>query len=468
MILFIILGATTFSQILSFSGATQGIVSAILGQGLSTFAILAGMMLLLIFLGIFVDQVSMMLITLPVFMPIVQRLEIDLIWFGVLYLICMQLGLAAAAARAAADDDERRRAAGSNDGAHLSGGRALHRDEHCASADHHRVSGDCDLAAKPFGVRADGWTRTACLPGTRVLAVDFTRTLAKVLPNKPKNFRGEVLMYSVRNFMLGAMAAVAMSAAASVPASAQGQLNIYCSVQVEWCQGIATNFQRETGITVNMTQKGSGETLAQVRAEAQNPRGDIWFGGTGDPHLAAAEAGLSVEYKPAALNELQPWAIKQYQSSKGRSVGIYSGAIGFGYNTELLAKKNIPAPACWADLIKPVYKAEIQVANPSSSGTAYTFIATVIQLMGEDKAFEYTEAAAPEHQRLRPFRNRAGQGGGARRDRGVAVLRARRRHRKERRFSGCLHHALRRHRLRDRIDVDPQGRAQSEAGAALL
>src|SRR5215470_13211934 len=88
MILFIILGAITFSQILSFSGATQGIVSAILGQGLSKMAIIAGMMLLLIFLGVFVDQVSMMLITLPVFMPIVQRLEIDLIWFGKLYLIC--------------------------------------------------------------------------------------------------------------------------------------------------------------------------------------------------------------------------------------------------------------------------------------------------------------------------------------------------------------------------------------------
>jgi tripartite ATP-independent transporter DctM subunit len=93
MILFIILGATTFSQILSFSGATEGIVSAIFGQQLSPFAILAGMMSLLIFLGIFVDQVSMMLITLPVFMPIVHRLDIDLIWFGVLYLMCMQLGL---------------------------------------------------------------------------------------------------------------------------------------------------------------------------------------------------------------------------------------------------------------------------------------------------------------------------------------------------------------------------------------
>ncbi|MBM3546123.1 MAG: TRAP transporter large permease subunit [Alphaproteobacteria bacterium] len=93
MILFIILGATTFSQILSFSGATDGLVSAILGQGLSAFAILVGMLLILIFLGIFVDQVSMMLITLPVFMPLVVKLGIDPIWFGVLFLVCMQLGL---------------------------------------------------------------------------------------------------------------------------------------------------------------------------------------------------------------------------------------------------------------------------------------------------------------------------------------------------------------------------------------
>jgi tripartite ATP-independent transporter DctM subunit len=93
MILFIILGATTFSQILSFSGATDGLVSAILGQGLSVLAVMTLMMLILIFLGIFIDQVSMMLITLPVFMPLVGRLGIDPIWFGVLFLICMQLGL---------------------------------------------------------------------------------------------------------------------------------------------------------------------------------------------------------------------------------------------------------------------------------------------------------------------------------------------------------------------------------------
>lgn len=93
MILFIILGATTFAQILSFSGASNGLVQLITGQGWSTAMIVAGMMFMLICLGIFVDQVSMMMITLPIFMPIVQSLGIDPIWFGVMFLICMQLGL---------------------------------------------------------------------------------------------------------------------------------------------------------------------------------------------------------------------------------------------------------------------------------------------------------------------------------------------------------------------------------------
>ncbi|MGH8796359.1 MAG: TRAP transporter large permease [Caldimonas sp.] len=93
MILFIIVGATTFAQILSFSGASNGLAAAITGTGLPPWAVIAGMMLMLIFLGIFVDQVSMMMITLPIFMPVVQALGIDVIWFGVLFLICMQLGL---------------------------------------------------------------------------------------------------------------------------------------------------------------------------------------------------------------------------------------------------------------------------------------------------------------------------------------------------------------------------------------
>ena len=93
MILFIILGATTFAQLLSFSGASNGLVQWITSQGWSKEAVVLGMLALLIFLGLFVDQVSMMMITLPIFMPLVNSLGIDPVWFGVMFLICMQLGL---------------------------------------------------------------------------------------------------------------------------------------------------------------------------------------------------------------------------------------------------------------------------------------------------------------------------------------------------------------------------------------
>src|SRR5690242_1804320 len=93
MILFIIVGAMTFSQILSFSGASNGVVETIATLGLPPTGLIAAMMLVLIFLGLFVEQVSMMLITLPIFMPLVQKLGADTVWFGVMFLICMQLGL---------------------------------------------------------------------------------------------------------------------------------------------------------------------------------------------------------------------------------------------------------------------------------------------------------------------------------------------------------------------------------------
>jgi iron(III) transport system substrate-binding protein len=151
-------------------------------------------------------------------------------------------------------------------------------------------------------------------------------------------------------------------------------------------------FEKETGIKVNMTRKSSGEIYAQVKAEADNPKGDIWWGGTGDPHMQAAEEGLTIDYKSAKLNEMQDWSVRQWEQSKGRAIGIYSGALGFAYNTKLIEQKGIAPPKCWADLLDPKLKDEVQVADPNSSGTAYTMLATIIQLMGEDKGFEYLKA----------------------------------------------------------------------------
>lgn len=105
--------------------------------------------------------------------------------------------------------------------------------------------------------------------------------------------------------------------------------------------------------------------------------------------MQAAEQDITLEYKSQTLPQLHAWAQQQAAQSRYRTVGIYSGPLGFGYNPELLTKKKLGVPKSWADLLKPEYKAEIQVANPASSGTAYTMVATLVQLMGEEAAFDY-------------------------------------------------------------------------------
>ncbi|MFM8615798.1 MAG: substrate-binding domain-containing protein, partial [Alphaproteobacteria bacterium] len=94
----------------------------------------------------------------------------------------------------------------------------------------------------------------------------------------------------------------------SAPVWAQGSLNLYCSATIEWCQPIARGFERETGIRVTLAQKSTGEMLAQLRAEARNPRGDVWWGGTGDPHVAAGEEGLTQAYESPRIAELHDCA----------------------------------------------------------------------------------------------------------------------------------------------------------------
>ncbi len=162
---------------------------------------------------------------------------------------------------------------------------------------------------------------------------------------------------------------------------------MYCSVQLEWCELIVKTFAAETGINVSMTRKSAGETLAQVTAERHNPRGDVWFGGTGDAHVQAAEALLTEPYRSPRVDELHEWA--KDPAGNGRTTGVYLGALGFTYSTEWLHRRGLAKPTKWQDLLAPHLRGEVQVANPVSSGTAYTLLATWVQLFGEERAFEF-------------------------------------------------------------------------------
>ena len=93
LLVFFIVGATTFAQLLSFSGATAGLVALIEGAQLTPNVVMIGMLGILILLGFFIDQTSIMMITLPFYMPLLRTMGVDLVWFGILYLLCMQIGL---------------------------------------------------------------------------------------------------------------------------------------------------------------------------------------------------------------------------------------------------------------------------------------------------------------------------------------------------------------------------------------
>ncbi|WP_394787791.1 ABC transporter substrate-binding protein [Rhodoferax sp.] len=170
---------------------------------------------------------------------------------------------------------------------------------------------------------------------------------------------------------------------------AADRLNVLCAADNDWCELMRNAFEKETQVEVSMVRKSSGEIFAQIRAEASNPKTDIWWGGTGDPHLQAAADGFTEVYKSPQLDKLQPWAQKQAEISGNRTVGIYAGLLGIGYNPEVLKQKKIAPPHCWKDLLNPALKGDVQIANPNSSGTAYATIATLVQLQGENEAFAF-------------------------------------------------------------------------------
>lgn len=92
MVFTIIMGSLTFSQVLAFSGATQGLVGRALDFQVSTTMILLIMFAVVIFLGLFIDEVSQMMLTIPIYMPIVKALAVDPVWYGVIFMMAMVLG----------------------------------------------------------------------------------------------------------------------------------------------------------------------------------------------------------------------------------------------------------------------------------------------------------------------------------------------------------------------------------------
>ncbi|MFH1539311.1 MAG: ABC transporter substrate-binding protein [bacterium] len=144
-------------------------------------------------------------------------------------------------------------------------------------------------------------------------------------------------------------------------------------------------YEEQTGVRIQWVRMSSGAVMARVTAERKNPTMGLWFGGPSTDFIHAAKQGLLEPFKPEIDFELPPNA----HDPGWHWSGFYFGAIGFVSNTNIMKKRGLTPPTSWQDLIRPEFKGEIGVAYPYTSGTAYTFLAAIVQMMGEEAGLEY-------------------------------------------------------------------------------
>ncbi|QAA76174.1 MAG: Ferric iron ABC transporter, iron-binding protein [Candidatus Bipolaricaulis sibiricus] len=197
----------------------------------------------------------------------------------------------------------------------------------------------------------------------------------------------------VRRKWFNLLVAALVVAAVGIAGFAQ-RLVVYSSVDEANARLILNAFSKATGIAVDFVFLSSGPALARIEAELANPQADVWFGAPLENHVIAKERGFTQPYKTLAVYGVSP----EFYDVDGYYHPIYMNPLGIGINTNVLKQIGAPMPESWDDLLNPAFAKMIQYPNPQASGTAYSFITGLIQVYGEDGAFQYLRNLAPNIQ----------------------------------------------------------------------
>lgn len=169
------------------------------------------------------------------------------------------------------------------------------------------------------------------------------------------------------------------------PKPAYGELTVYGALPETELPFYFNAFTKDTGIRVNYVRLSAGEMLTRIKAEAAKPNASIMYGGSTDTYIAAAKDGLLEPYTSPELANVPD----EYKDPEGNWSPFYVGALSFACNKDWFEKNNLEYPKSWQDLLKPEFKGQISMAHPSTSGTSYSILATIVQMMGEDSAWDY-------------------------------------------------------------------------------
>ena len=150
---------------------------------------------------------------------------------------------------------------------------------------------------------------------------------------------------------------------------------------------IARAFENATGIKIGYITMSSGEVLTRLQAEKSNPQTDVWFGGGSDAFIKARDMGLLVPYKSPNAATVS----KKFRDKDGYWTGVSIVVVGFLVNEDRLKSKELKKPKTWLELADPSYKDELMASNPTTSGTAYTTVSGILQMMGEEKGWDFLD-----------------------------------------------------------------------------
>lgn len=150
---------------------------------------------------------------------------------------------------------------------------------------------------------------------------------------------------------------------------------------------VAAKFEEATGIKVQFLTMSSGEVLTRLQAEKANPQTDVWFGGGSDAFIQARTEGLITAYKSPNASRVADG----FKDADGYWTGVSLVVVGLVVNDSRLTNKKLPMPVNWTDLSDPSYKGEISASNPNTGGTAYTTVSGILQIMGEEKGWQFLD-----------------------------------------------------------------------------